>query len=254
MSNSDQSSPVKGILLDIEGTTSSIDFVYDVMFPYARKNFAAYLQANFASDQVQSALPLLAADLKFDSVDAMFAQCDDDSDDTRQEFVHRSLIGLMDGDVKSTGLKKLQGMVWESGFHSGEMVAHLYNDVAPAIEAWKAAGIDVRIYSSGSIYAQKLFFGHSVAGDLLPHFSGHYDTTIGHKQESESYLKIAADWIEASQILFISDVAAELDAAKTAGMQTMLSLRPGNKPVSNVDAYLAIDSFLQVSPMLAAVK
>ena len=126
MSNPAQSGPIKGILLDIEGTTSSIDFVYDVMFPYARKNFSAYLQANFSTDQVQSALPLLAADLKFDSVDAMFAQCNGDSDDARAEFVHQTLIGLMDDDVKSTGLKKLQGMVWESGFHSGEMVAHLY--------------------------------------------------------------------------------------------------------------------------------
>lgn len=237
---------VKGILLDIEGTTSSIDFVYDVMFPYARKNFASYLKANFSSDGVQSALPALAADLKFDSVDAMFAQCDDGSEDGRIDFVHRKLIELMDDDVKSTGLKKLQGLVWESGFHSGEMVAHLYDDVAPAIEAWKAAGIDVRIYSSGSIYAQKLFFGHSVAGDLLTQFSGHYDTTIGHKRESESYRKIAADWIEPSQILFISDVAEELDAAKAAGMQTMLSLRPGNKPVSNEDAYVAIESFDRV--------
>lgn len=246
------SNAVKGILLDIEGTTSSIDFVYDVMFPYARKNFASYLQSNFSTDQVQSALPLLAADLKFDSVDAMFADCGDDSEATRAECVHRLLIGLMDDDVKSTGLKKLQGMVWKSGFHSGEMVAHLYDDVAPAIKAWKAGGIDVRIYSSGSIDAQKLFFGHSVAGNLLSHFSGHYDTTIGHKQESESYSKIAADWIEASQILFISDVAAELDAAKSAGMQTMLSLRPGNKPVSNEDAYQAIESFDRVSQMLAS--
>jgi enolase-phosphatase E1 len=251
MSDHAESIPVTGILLDIEGTTSSIDFVYDVMFPYARKNFAAYLQTHFSTDGVQSALPLLAADLKFDSVDAMFAQCVDDADDTRVDFVHQALIGLMDDDVKSTGLKKLQGLVWESGFASGEMVAHLYDDVAPAIEAWKAAGIDVRIYSSGSIYAQKLFFGHSVAGDLLPHFSGHYDTTIGHKQESESYSKIAADWIEASQILFISDVAAELDAAQTAGMQTMLSLRPGNKEVPNKDAYSAIDSFEQVSQKLS---
>ncbi len=244
----------KGILLDIEGTTSSIDFVYDVMFPYARKNFAAYLKTNFSNESVQAALPALAADLKFDSVDAMFAQCDSNESDTREDFVHRALIGLMDDDVKSTGLKKLQGLVWESGFRSGEMVAHLYADVAPAIEAWKAAGIDVRIYSSGSIYAQKLFFGHSVAGDLLAHFSGHYDTTIGHKREPESYRKIAADWIEASEILFISDVAEELDAAKAAGMQTMLSLRPGNKAVANQDDYVAIDSFAQVSPMLAAAK
>ena len=244
------SNSVKAILLDIEGTTSSIDFVYEVMFPYARKNFASFLESNFSTEEVQSALPLLATDLKFDSVEAMFAQCDGDSDDIRADCVHRALIGLMDDDVKSTGLKKLQGLVWESGFRSGEMMAHLYEDVAPAIEAWKAAGIDVRIYSSGSIYAQKLFFGHSVAGDLLPHFSGHYDTTIGHKRESESYCKIAGDWMEASQILFISDVAEELDAAKLAGMQTMLSLRPGNKDVANVEAYLAIDSFAQVSPTL----
>ncbi len=248
------SHPIKGILLDIEGTTSSIDFVYDVMFPYARENFAAYLKSNFSTEPVQAALPLLAADLKFNSVEAMFAQCDGSASDTREDCVHRALIGLMDDDVKSTGLKKLQGLVWESGFHSGAMVAHLYDDVAPAIEAWKATGIDVRIYSSGSIYAQKLFFGHSVAGDLLTHFSGHYDTTIGHKRESGSYRKISADWIEASQILFISDVAEELDAAKEAGMQTMLSLRPGNKAVANQDDYLAIDSFAQVSPMLAAAK
>ena len=240
---------VKGVLLDIEGTTSSIDFVYDVMFPYARKNFAAYLQANFSSEPVQAALPLLAADLKFDSVDAMFAECDGDSDEQRADFVHRSLIGLMDDDVKSTGLKKLQGLVWESGFHSGEMVAHLYDDVAPAIESWKANGIDVRIYSSGSIYAQKLFFGHSVAGDLLSHFSGHYDTTTGHKRESESYTKIAADWMEVAQILFISDVTEELDAAKTAGMQTMLSIRPGNKPAENLDSYQAIRSFAEVGSL-----
>jgi len=248
------SNAVKGILLDIEGTTSSIDFVYEVMFPYARKNFASYLEKNFSAEAVQSALPLLATDLKFETVDAMFAGFDGDSEDARADCVHRALIGLMDDDVKSTGLKKLQGLVWESGFRSGEMVAHLYDDVAPAIEAWKAAGIDVRIYSSGSIYAQKLFFGHSVAGDLLPHFSGHYDTTIGPKRESESYCKIAADWMEASQILFISDVAEELDAAKLAGMQTMLSLRPGNKEVPKVESYLAIDSFDQVTQSLAVEK
>jgi len=243
-------SDIRGILLDIEGTTSSIDFVYDVMFPYARKNFAGYLQKHFDSDAVQSALPLLAADLGLESVEAMFADCDSGDDAARIDGVHRGLIGLMDDDVKSTGLKKLQGLVWEAGFHSGEMVAHLYDDVAPAIASWKDAGLDVRIYSSGSIYAQKLFFGHSVAGDLLPQFSGHYDTTIGHKRESASYQKIADDWMEASSILFVSDITEELDAAKTSGMQALLSLRPGNKPVENLDSYQAIASFEEVASLL----
>lgn len=244
------SHPIKGILLDIEGTTSSIDFVYDVMFPYARKNFAAFLQSNFSSEPVQAALPLLATDLKMDSVEAMFAECDRNTHDSREDFVHRALIGLMDDDVKSTGLKKLQGLVWESGFRSGEMVAHLYDDVAPAIEAWKAAGLDVRIYSSGSIYAQKLFFGHSMAGDLLPHFSGHYDTTIGPKRDADSYRKIADDWMEASSILFVSDVPQELDAAKSAGMRVMLSIRPGNKPVENRENYHSVKSFAEVEAIL----
>lgn len=233
---------IEAILLDIEGTTSSIDFVYDVMFPYARKNFASYLQQHFKTDAVQDALPLLANDLGFDSVHSMFAANVGGQDDSPEDAVHRALIGLMDDDVKSTGLKKLQGLVWESGFRSGEMVAHLYDDVAPAIAKWKSNGIDVRIYSSGSVYAQKLFFGHSLAGDLLPHFSGHYDTTIGHKREPASYRAIAEDWMEAEKILFISDVAEELDAARLAGMQVVLSVRPGNKPVADQDRYGAVTS------------
>ena len=241
---------IAGILLDIEGTTSSIDFVYDVMFPYARKNFSEYLQQHFNTEPVQSALPLLATDLGFDSVEAMFSKCEQGDDSSQADVVHRALIGLMDDDVKSTGLKKLQGLVWESGFRSGEMVAHLYDDVAPAIAAWKATGLDVRIYSSGSIYAQKLFFGYSVAGDLLSQFSGHYDTTIGHKRESASYQAIAADWMEPSRILFISDVTEELDAAKAAGMRTLLSIRPGNKPVGDRENYDAIESFQRVASLL----
>ena len=237
---------VEGILLDIEGTTSSIDFVYDVMFPYARANFSDYLRANFETEAVQSALPILAKDLGLESVDAMLAGCDLSDTEACPDVVHRALIGLMDDDVKSTGLKKLQGLVWQSGFQSGEMVAHLYDDVAPAISAWKQSGIDVRIYSSGSIHAQKLFFGHSVAGDLLPHFSGHYDTTIGHKREPASYQAIADDWMPADKIVFISDVAEELDAAMAVGMRAILSVRPGNKPVDNAADYCAVESFAEV--------
>jgi len=135
----------------------------------------------------------------------------------------------MDGDVKATGLKQLQGLIWRSGFESGELRAHVYDDVPPALEAWRGAGIDVRIYSSGSVAAQVLFFGHTVAGDLRPLLNGHYDTTTGSKQEPASYLQIAdAFGLPPAEILFLSDVTAELAAARQAGLQTALCLRPGN--------------------------
>ena len=150
----------------------------------------------------------------------------------------------MDDDVKATGLKKMQGLIWKSGFESGQMVAHVYDDVPVAIDAWITAGSEVRIYSSGSIQAQKLFFGHSEAGNMLPKFSGHYDTTIGSKKEAASYEAIAADaGIAAEDFVFVSDVAAELHAAQQAGMATVLSIRPGNKPVEDASQFVSVSSF-----------
>src|SRR5262249_37415562 len=134
---------------------------------------------------------------------------------------------LMDSDAKATGLKALQGLIWQSGFESGEMKAHVYEDVPLALAAWNAAGKDVRIYSSGGVQAQKLFFGYTIAGDLLLQFRGHYDTTTGPKKEAESYRMIAADFgLPPDEILFLSDIVAELDAARAAGMQTGLVVRP----------------------------
>src|SRR5262245_45290439 len=139
------------------------------------------------------------------------------------EIVCKEVTRLMDTDAKTTGLKQLQGLIWQSGFESGELKAHVYEDVPPALTAWQAAGKDVRIYSSGSVQAQKLFFGHTVAGNLLPYFRGHYDTTTGPKKEAESYCKIGADFsFPTGEIRFLSDVVAELDAARAAGMQTGL--------------------------------
>ena len=133
------------------------------------------------------------------------------------------------------------------------MVAHLYDEVADCIKNWKQSGIDVRIYSSGSIQAQKLFFGYTVAGDLLDQFSGHYDTTTGPKQESASYQTIAAEFdCEANQILFVSDVVAELDAAKSAGLQTALSIRPGNKPVEADHGFDVINGFDEIQLTVAS--
>jgi enolase-phosphatase E1 len=153
----------------------------------------------------------------------------------------------MDGDAKTTGLKQMQGLVWRHGFEHGLLRAHVYDDVPPALRAWNDAQRDVRIYSSGSIQAQKLFFGHTVHGNLLALLRGHYDTTTGAKQQADSYRRIAAAFaVPATQILFLSDVVAELDAARTAGFRTTLCRRPGNKEVAPKHGHPEITSFAQV--------
>ena len=234
--------PPQGILLDIEGTTSSISFVYDVMFPYVRENLNSYLAGNWNSESLQACLPMLAADTDQDA-----AWLEGLDENAQQAKVAAAVIGMMDNDIKATGLKQLQGLIWKDGFHNGQMVAHLYDDVAPAIQSWRDSGIDVRIYSSGSIGAQKLFFGHTVAGDLLDRFGGHYDTTTGPKREQQSYETIAAEFTcGPEEILFVSDVTEELSAAKEAGLQTVLSIRPGNKPVGDDHGFDAIESFAEI--------
>lgn len=235
----------RGILLDIEGTTSSISFVYDVMFPYARENVASFLASSWEDESVQGGVEALATDLDKDSAESWLGAMPTSQ---QQAEVAQGVISLMDADVKATGLKQIQGLIWKDGFTQGQMVAHLYDEVAGCISAWDQAGIDVRIYSSGSIQAQKLFFGHTLAGDLLDKLNGHYDTTTGPKQELTSYQKIAADFnCLPSAILFVSDVVAELDAAKAAGLQTLLSFRPGNKPVEDDHGFPVVKSFSEIA-------
>lgn len=237
-------SNARGVLLDIEGTTSSISFVYDVMFPYFREHVESYLATAWGEEAVVDCLPVLAADFGKDSVDDWMGHIPIEQ---RPAFVVASVIGLMDDDVKATGLKQLQGLVWKDGFHQGQMVAHLFDDVADVIRQWKNSEIDIRIYSSGSIQAQKLFFGHCVAGDLLDQFGGHYDTTTGPKKDAASYERIAAEFDCApAEILFVSDVVAELEAARTAGMQTVLSIRPGNHPVEPGHSFESVESFEEI--------
>lgn len=219
----------RSILLDIEGTTSSVSFVYDVMFPYVRRELDRYLVEHWEEPAMLAARDAIARDAGQPSFADWIAPPGIPREDALkgQRLVRDEVIRLMDGDVKATGLKQLQGMIWEEGFQSGELKAHLYDDVLPAIQAWTKAGLDVRIYSSGSIQAQKLFFGHTEQGNLLPLLSGHYDTTTGPKREAESYRLIAADIGQPpGEILFLSDIAAELDAARSAGLQTALVVRP----------------------------
>jgi enolase-phosphatase E1 len=236
--------PIRGILLDIEGTTSSVSFVYDVMFPFVRRELERYLQANWTAPQLSAACDQIARDAGHASFVAMAKAAGATDDGSHQRLIIDEVTRLMDDDVKATGLKHLQGLIWESGFRSGEMQAHVYDDVAPALRRWKEAGIDTRIYSSGSIQAQRLFFGHTTAGDLLSLLSDHYDTTTGPKREARSYRKIADEFgLPPEGILFISDVVAELDAARDAGLQTALAVRPGNAPVPAGHGHEQIRSF-----------
>ena len=235
----------RGILLDIEGTTSSISFVYDVMFPFVRRELDKYLCANWGSAMLNEVCDLIAKDAGYES---FIMWCKNETEVGKpQQLLRKEVLRLMDSDVKATGLKALQGLIWRSGFESGEMRAHIYGDVLPAIQAWNDAGYDVRIFSSGSIAAQKLFFGHTVVGNVLYLFQGYYDTTTGPKKEATSYRTITKDFgLSPTQVLFLSDVLAELEAARAAGLQTCLCKRPGNAKVAAGHAHPEIISFDQV--------
>ena len=203
---------IQAILTDIEGTTSSIDFVKDVLFPYARERLPAFVTTHADEPEVQHWLHEAAKEA--DLVSA-----------TQQEIIDL-LIAWIDADRKSTALKALQGMIWKDGYENGEYRAHVYAEVPARLRAWHAAGKRLYVYSSGSVLAQKLFFAHSEAGDLTPLFSGYFDTETGPKRDAESYRRIAsAIGVPAAQILFLSDVAEELDAAKAAGLQTIFLAR-----------------------------
>ena len=222
---------VRCVLLDIEGTVSDVRFVYEVMFPYARNHMGRFLVENWKTESVRSALQQVAVDAQRTLADWLGDHWADGGQETHQVCIAH-LEQLMDGDSKSTGLKALQGLVWKAGFESGEIRAELFSEVSQILKTWKDAGLDLRIYSSGSILAQRLFFGHTTDGDLLPLLSGFYDTTFGKKQEVESYRKIATDiHFPANQILFLSDVAEEINAASQAGMQAIAVVRPSNKPL-----------------------
>lgn len=230
-----------GFLLDIEGTTSSISFVHDIMFPYVRQHLDAFLSANFKRQDVAAACEQIARDAGHDSLAAWSAQ----PDASARSLIVAEVLRLMDGDVKATGLKLLQGLIWETGFRDGSLRAHVYPDVIPQIRRWRDAGSDVRIYSSGSIATQKLFFAHlDGPGNCLDLLSGHYDTTVGSKKEAASYQRVAEDWgLAPHDIVFISDIAGELTAASEAGLQAIASVRPGNGPLPERLEVPRIDSF-----------
>jgi enolase-phosphatase E1 len=212
-------------LLDIEGTTTPVTFVTDVLFPYARHRLREFLMAHAHEPQVEAQLQALERERAHETAaDAPPAWPAGD----RIAGACAYLEWLMDRDRKATPLKALQGMIWEHGYRSGELVAPVYDDVAPAFARWRAAGRAIAIFSSGSVLAQKLLFAHSSAGDLTRFVSAWFDTTTGPKQQPESYRGIAgALGTPSPQVLFVSDVAEEVEAAASAGMQSALCIRPG---------------------------
>jgi enolase-phosphatase E1 len=197
---------VECILLDIEGTTSSISFVKETLFPYARTHLPDFVRRHAAEPEVRAALDAVPAD--------------DDGSKVA------TLLRWIDEDRKETPLKSLQGLVWRRGYEDGSLLGHVYSDTPPALQRWKDAGLVVAIYSSGSVGAQRLLFGHSRAGDLLPLIDHHFDTRVGAKTEPTSYGAIAAQLgVTPQGIQFASDVERELDAARAAGLSTVQVVR-----------------------------
>jgi enolase-phosphatase E1 len=235
------------ILLDIEGTTTPIAFVTATLVPYARAHIRSYLERNGDSRQYAA---LLESFRREHAADAQARQPVPPWSGTglaARASVENYAEWLMNHDRKSPALKELQGYIWEEGYKAGELVAPVYPDVPAAFTRWRASGDPIAIFSSGSVLAQRWLFRCSTAGDLTPYLQWYFDTATGAKQDPASYARIARETSQSpANILFISDVVAELDAARVAGMRTRLALRPGNTPQPHTD-HQPITSFDEIA-------
>lgn len=240
---------VRAILLDIEGTTTPIDFVYGTLFPFARARVEEFISRHSESPDVCEDIEALRHQRAAEAEEISdLPPWQDDSAEARRQSVVAYLHWLMDHDRKFTALKSLQGKIWEAGYLSGELRGLVYADVRPAFARWRAQNKDICIFSSGSVLAQKLLFANSTAGDLTPFLRAYFDTSTGPKQDQQSYRRIAAALgLPPREILFVSDVVQELDAARRAGMETLLCLRPGASAPGNVP-HPIIHSFDEVFP------
>jgi enolase-phosphatase E1 len=223
------------VIIDIEGTTSSTWFVQRKLYPYSRERFAAYLALHRTRPDVDAMVQMVRE-----------LAGEPDADDARVVWW---LEHWLDGDKKMTPLKAFQGWIWDEGFAEGELTSHFFDDAIPAMRRWKAAGLDLSIFSSGSVNAQRAWFGNTPEGSILSLFSNHFDTeNIGHKRVADSYRKMTATLgVPASQIVFLSDLVAELDAAREAGWNTVGVRREGDEYwAAGVGDHLAITSFDQL--------
>lgn len=222
---------IQAIITDIEGTTSSIAFVKEVLFPYARANIAAFIAQEANNPTVQSL------------VNDVYQHV---GHPLEQAALIAQLITWIDEDQKITPLKALQGLIWADGYRIGKLKGHIYPDVIPQLQSWHAQGIQLYVYSSGSVFAQKLLFAHTEAGDLTPLFTGYFDTHIGNKREQAAYSNIIASLgLPAAELLFLSDIVEELDAAQAAGMHTCCLSRDTLTPAAN--QHRLVNSFAEIN-------
>lgn len=218
----------QAVLTDIEGTTSSLDFVQRTLFPYAAKHMRSFLEQEARQEPVRTWVEQIAAESGKDSADL--------------DAINTVLQRWIKEDRKVTTLKGIQGRIWEAGYHSGAFKAHIYPDALRKLLSWFGHGIRLYVYSSGSVEAQNLFFAHTTEGDLRPLFRQCFDTSMGSKKESVSYERIVREIaLPAGEIVFLSDIVEELDAAHRAGLRTVHVIRDLSKPLSST--HLAVRSF-----------
>ncbi len=223
---------IKVVLTDIEGTTSSISFVVDVLFPYSRDHMLSFLAAHTGD-------PVVAEQLA--EVRRLA-----DSPDATIDALGQILLTWIAEDRKITPLKALQGMIWAQGYAEGVLQGHVYDDVPGALRQWADQGLRLAVYSSGSVAAQRLIFGHTAYGDLTPLFSAYFDTTVGGKREASSYRAIAEQLgVKPAEVLFLSDIVQELDAARLAGLRTCGLERAARGVVGD---HAAAVSFHEINP------
>jgi 2,3-diketo-5-methylthio-1-phosphopentane phosphatase len=241
---------VRVVLLDIEGTTTPMTFVHDVLFPFARTSLPGWCRSNAGSDRYRQVLRRLSEEHVADRrADDPVPDWRDATPDEADRSLQAYVLWLMLRDRKTTGLKLLQGLIWEEGYRSGALRGEVYSDVPVAMRRWRRSGIAPAIYSSGSELAQRRLFGSTIYGDLTTLIAGFFDTTVGPKQSPSSYGEVASRLaVEPAEILFVSDVTQELSAARAAGCGTVLSLRPGNRPQPDAEAYPHIRTFDEILP------
>ncbi|MDX1978381.1 MAG: acireductone synthase [Pseudanabaenaceae cyanobacterium bins.68] len=245
---------IQAVLLDIEGTTTPIDYVFGVLFPYFLNHLADFLDQHGQDPEVKLDLDLLRQEYLADLESRAQAHPQSNPLPPWQDLPVEYINFLVQSDRKSSGLKSLQGKIWQQGYQKRELCSQIFADLPDFFRVWQTKGKRAYIYSSGSVIAQKLLFEFSEFGDLTNYISGYFDTAIGSKKEANSYTKIAAQiGLLPPQILFISDLVAELEAAQIAGLATLFSSRPGNRS-HNPQGFGTVSDFNQIPNLIRQIS
>ncbi|KAH0949342.1 hypothetical protein HN011_009896 [Eciton burchellii] len=240
------------VLVDIEGTTTSVSFVKEILFPYVRQHLKNYIETKWEDEEFKQDYEKLKEQAKKDEEDKLdgFVAITGDKPEEEKDSLLKYVFWQMDNDRKTGALKQLQGHMWREAYKTGAIKAHVYEDVPKALESWTNDGRKIYVYSSGSVEAQELLFEHSIHGNLLKYFNGFFDTKVGAKQESDSYKNILSDIDEKpSNVVFLTDVVREAAAAKEAGLSTIIVVRDGNAALTDEEklTYTTVESFLDLT-------